>query len=121
MAEKKYGRIRGDLSERVLQYAERVVALAEKLDADARPRRIVDQMIGSGTSPGANLAEADEAMSNRDFTKCLGIAIKELAETRFWLQLIIRRSYVSGTQIENLLDETDQLIRILKTIITRSR
>lgn len=121
MDEEKRGRIRGDLIRRMLDYADRVVALSEKLEADRRPRRIVDQLVGSGTSPGANAAEADEAMSNPDFIRCLGIAVKELAETRFWLRLIEKRKYVNSCQLDPLLDETQQLIRILKTIIIRSK
>jgi four helix bundle protein len=53
----------------------------------------MDQIAASGTSVGANTFEADEAMSRKDFCKALGIANKELNETRFWLRLFVRREW----------------------------
>jgi len=51
----------------------------KKLDRGGKFRRIIEQLAASGSSVGANLAEADQAMSRRDFRKCLAIAAKELA------------------------------------------
>jgi four helix bundle protein len=52
---------------------------------------------GSGTSVGANIFEADEAMSRPDFCRMLGIVIKELNETRFWLRLVVARKWIRAT------------------------
>lgn len=61
------GRLRVDTLDRVVEYGQRILNLAEQLENDRRPRRVVDQLIGSGTSVGANLFEAHEAMSKADF------------------------------------------------------
>jgi four helix bundle protein len=81
------GRLRPEFLERTEAFADRCVALTEQLAADGRFVRLVDQLAASGSSVGANIAEASEAMSRKDFRKCLAIASKELAETWFWLRL----------------------------------
>lgn len=85
------GRLKDDMLERVERYADRVLDVTEALERSRRPRRVVDQMTGSGTSVGANAFEADEAMSAKDFIKCLGVILKELNETRFWLRRCVSR------------------------------
>lgn len=56
-------RLHEETLDRFTRFGARVLALAEKLEQDQRPRRVVDQVIGSGTSPGANIFEAHEAVS----------------------------------------------------------
>ncbi len=85
------GRLKPEFLERCEAFSDRAVAVAEQRDKDGRFRRIVKQRAASGPGVGANLAESDEAMSDKDFSKCLAIAIKEMAETHFWFGLAIRR------------------------------
>jgi len=115
------GRLSADFLDRLLAYGDRVVALAERLARDRRPPRVIDQLIGSGTSPGAHVFEAHEAISRRDFRKDIGGAAKELSETSFWLRLIVRRQWLSAEQVEPLLKETNELLRILKTMRARTK
>ena len=77
------GRLQQELMERAESFSHRVVDVAESLEQQKRSRRIIDQMIGSGTSVGANVCESDEALSRPDFCKGLAIALKELGETRY--------------------------------------
>lgn len=70
--------LRSEFLERVEGFCDRVVDMAEALAEKRHPRRIVDQMVASGTSVGANVCEADEAMTKADFVKCLCITVKEL-------------------------------------------
>ncbi|MEX2214426.1 MAG: four helix bundle protein [Phycisphaeraceae bacterium] len=114
-------RLRDDLLERFVSYAVRIVDLAETLDECRRPRRVIDQIIGSGTSPGAQMFEASEALSRRDFSKMLGQAAKELSETRFWLLLLQRKNWIAETILMPLLDETNQLLKIVKAMRSRTR
>lgn len=83
--------------------------------------RITDQIIGSGTSVSANLSEADEALSRPDFCRCVGIALKELAETRFWLRFIAKRNWLDPKRLDPLLAEASEIRRILGAILTKSR
>lgn len=115
------GRLRVELVERVESLCHRVVDVAEVLQREKRSERIVNQLIGSGTSVGANVAEADEALSRADFCKCIGIALKELAETRFWLRFAERRGWVGTGRLGALLDETREIKLVLGSILTKSR
>lgn len=115
------GRLKLEFVERTESFSDRCVAVAEQLEKDGRFRRIVEQLAASGSSVGANIAEADQAMSRSDFVKCMCIASKELAETRFWLRLCIRRGWVKEKSLEPLLNEVSELRNILSSIIARTR
>ena len=115
------GRLDADILERFLNFGDRVLKLAERLEQDCRPRRVVDQVTGSGTSPGAQMFEAHEALSRLDFRKCVGGAAKELSETSYWLHLVVRRGWLDRKHVAGLLDETHQLLRITKTMRARTR
>ena len=115
------GRLNEELLERFLNYGVRVMDLVEALEKQNRPRRIVDQITGSGTSPGAQMYEADEAVSRPDFLKSLGWASKELNETRYWLKVIVRKKWITDERVAPLLDETEQLRKIVKAMIIRSK
>lgn len=115
------GRIDQQLLDRIEAWCDRVLAVSQTLEDQGRSRRITDQIIGSGTSVGANLFEADEAMSTKDFTKCIAIALKELNETRFWIRLITRQGWIAPDRLEPFLDETTELKKILGSIIARTK
>ncbi len=85
------GRLRLELLDRIEAFSHAVLDVVGLMDDQGVSRRIVDQLAASGTSVGANVFEADEAMSRKDFVKCLSIAAKELSETRYWLRLAIGR------------------------------
>lgn len=115
------GRLREDFIERIEAFSHRVADVADALDADKRSNRIVNQIMASGTSVGANVAEADEALSRADFCKCLGIALKELAESRFWLRFIQKRRWLSPKRLDPLLEESAELRKILGTMLKNSK
>jgi four helix bundle protein len=115
------GRLRSELLNRVEAFSHRVLDIVGMLDEQGISRRIVDQLAASGTSIGANLYEADEAMSRKDFVKCLAIANKEMSETRYWLRLVVHRKWVAQVAGEPLLNEGLELQKIIGTMIVRSR
>src|SRR5215468_6260300 len=100
----RMGRLRQETLERADRYADRTLDVVEVLERQRRYRRVVDQMAGSGTSAGANLYEADQALSAKDFTKTLGVVLKELNETKFWLRLVGRRGWIKPARLADLLD-----------------
>ena len=114
-------RLRPELLARVEDLSHRVVDVAESLGYKPLYRRVVDQMIGSGTSIGANVYEADEAMTNADFVKCLCIAVKEVNETRFWLRFVARRGWVRAERLTGLESECNELRKIFGTMIARTK
>jgi len=82
-------------------------------------RYIGRQVLGSGTSPGANYEEARGAESKADFVHKLGIVLKELSETRYWLKLLIKSKLIPSKRIESVFSEADELCKIIgKSVIT---
>lgn len=77
-----------DLEERTAKYAEAIIDYSRKLPQDIISRPLVNQIIRSGTSIGANYSEADEASSKKDFINKIAIAKKETKETKYWLRII---------------------------------
>lgn len=116
------GRLQGTpLLPRVEGFCQRVLDVVEELQKQQVSFRVIDQLLGSGTAVGANLFEADEALSRRDFRKCVAIAVKELNETRFWLRLIAGRDWIRSDRLRPLEAEAGELKRILGAILERSR
>lgn len=79
------------------------------------------QVLRSGTSVGANYAEADSARSRAEFAAKMGDSMKEISETIYWLELLIESSIVPATKLTPLLQESTELSKIFATIISKSR
>ncbi len=113
-------RLRADFIERIDTFADRVLDVIAALERTKCPHFVRDQMGRSGTAVGANVCESTAALSAKDFAKCLGVALKELAETRYWLRVVGRRSWVKPERLAKLHDESEQLQRILATMAART-
>ncbi|WP_286762639.1 MULTISPECIES: four helix bundle protein [Rhodopirellula] len=108
-----------DLEDRLLDFATRVGKLVEALPETRLGRHIAGQLVRSGTSPAPNYAEACAAESKKDFVHKLGIALKELRESRTWVKLILKSEMLSDDRIKPLLDECIQLCNIIgKSVVT---
>ncbi len=120
MNEDKVVENRGDmLTERLLDFTVRVIKLVGSLPKTAVGKHIGGQIIRSGTSPGSNYEEARGAESRADFVHKLGIVLKELKETRFWLRVIHRSQIITPQRVESLLNECEELCAIIaKSIVT---
>ena len=107
------------LSLRLLNFAARVGKAVDALPNTRLGRHIAGQLVRSGTSPAPNYAEACAAESRRDFIHKLKICLKELRESRCWIQLIIKSNLLTEMQMSELLDECTQLCNIIgKSIVT---
>jgi four helix bundle protein len=108
-----------DLSERFLDFADRVCSVVEALPDTRVGRRIADQLLRSGTSPLGNYEEACAAESRRDFVHKMRVCLKEVRESRAWLRLASRRNLLRADRLTDLIDDADQLARIIgKSIAT---
>ncbi len=114
-------RLRSETLDRMDEYADRVLDVTDALAEQGRSPRIINQIIGAGTSVGANIYEASEAMSRADFNKCLAIAIKELNECHFWLKLCLRRGWFQPTRMHPIVLETIELKTMFGAMLGRSR
>ena len=79
------------------------------------------QLIRSGTSIGANVEEAQAAQSKPDFIAKMSIAHKEANETSYWIRLIIATSLLPKVQLTDILDESEQIKRILAAILIKAK
>ncbi len=108
------------ISDRTFEFAVRITKLCSHLDKQPGTSRLLaNQLFRAGTSIGANIEESRSAESNKDFISKQSIALKEAKETRYWLKLLIKSEIISESLIDNLLDECEQLIKIIaKSIVT---
>jgi four helix bundle protein len=107
-----------DLEERLLEYSVRIIKTVEQLPNSRTGNHVAGQLLRSGTSPFPNHGEAQAAESSKDFVHKLRIAFKELRESKRWLRLIQRVPLTDNPKlIENLLNETEELIKIFATSI----
>jgi four helix bundle protein len=79
-----------DLEERTAQFGEAVIDFARRLPQDAVTNRIINQLVGAGTSVGANYVEADDAVSKKEFLKSIGTYKKETREVKHFLRMAVR-------------------------------
>lgn len=110
-----------DLRLRTKKYALRIIRLFSAL-----PRHTVAQVLGkqvlrSGTSVAANLREASRARSDAEFTSKLGIVEQELDESMLWLELLEESGTLTHTQVGELHDESEQLLKIIVSSIKTSK
>ena len=110
-----------DLEHRVADFAARVICVCERLPDRMGSRHLQDQLFRSATSVAANYAEACVPESRKDFAHKMGVALKELVETRMWIRIIAKREYVKPAQLTNLLDELEELVKIFHSSIKTAR
>jgi four helix bundle protein len=79
-----------DLEERTARFGEAIIDFAKTIPQSAVTNRIISQLIGAGTSVGANYLEADDAVSKKEFLKKIGTCRKEARETKHFLRMIVR-------------------------------
>jgi len=109
-----------DIQERTFEFAVRVVKLVNRLPRTTAGIVIGRQVVRSATSIGANVEEADAAESKRDFIHKMSVAHKEARETRYWLR-IIQASLANDDNVQASIQESDELVRILYSIVNNAR
>ena len=107
--------------EKCLMFATRIVNLCRFLDKERRGKHIIDQIMRSGMSIGANYAEAECAISDNDFLAKLYISLKESNETLYWLRLLRNVNDIEEKQFRSIYDDSEELKRMLITIIKTKR
>lgn len=111
-----------DLEERCAVFAEGVIKMCKKIKVTALNRRIIDQLIGSSGSIGANYCEASEAESKKDFRHKMSISKKEIKETKHWLRLLSNANPELRKETRSLWKEAHELLLIFsKSINTSSK
>lgn len=112
---------RQDLKDRLRNYALRILHLYDSLPKHGSIHIITHQLARSGTSPGAHYREACLAKSNADFISKIEGALQELDESDYWLEMLATGEYVNLPKLKPLLDETNELIAIFVTMVTKTK
>lgn len=110
-----------DIRERTLRFSVSIIQLIGLLPKNAAGFAISSQVVRSGMSIGANIEEAQDAASRKDFIHGLIISLKEARETEYWLRVIKEAELISGSKLDEGLQEVNELIKILTTIVKRSK
>ena len=110
-----------DIEERLIDFAVRIIGVCDAMPDKLAGRHIRGQLLRSGTSPAPNYGEARAAESGKDFVHKLKVVLKELNESRVWLKTIIRAEMLPGKLLGDLLDECDQLCRIISASIRTAK
>ena len=110
-----------DIRERSFQFGVEIIKLIKSLPRDTAGFAIGGQVIRSGTSVGANIEEAQNSGSRKEFIHTLTIALKEARETEYWLKIINEVKLADQNLIEGLLLEVNELIKILTAIIKKTK
>jgi len=106
--------------EKSLDFAVRIVKLNKYLCGEKKEFVLSKQLLRSGTSVGANIAESQNAQSNSDFISKMSISRKELSETMYWLELLYRTEYIEKKAFDSLYSDAEELYRIISSIIKTS-
>jgi len=110
------------ITARSFEFAVRIVKLCQTLDARSNINRpLIQQLIRSGTSVGANVEESQAGQSRADFIHKLEIALKELRETRYWLKLLVATEIVPESRLSSLINESEELLKILSKIVVSTK
>ena len=109
------------LEDKCMSFSIRIVGLCHLLNEEKHEFNIANQMFRSGTSIGANIAEAQCAISRNDFISKLYISLKESNETLYWLRLLYRTRYINEKQFKSIYADCEELKRILMSATKKAR
>ena len=109
------------IAEKSFVFAVKVVKEVRKLKKETQEYEMLNQLMRSATSIGANATEAEFAQSTRDYVSKFNIALKEANETRYWLRLVNATEILPKDEFEDLLRDVEELIRILVSIVKTTR
>ena len=110
-----------DLLLRTKAFALRGIRLSASLPKTREADVLGRQVLRSGTSVGANYREASRARSRLEFSAKVGDSLKELAESAYWLDLLLESGIIKPTLLSELVKECDELVAIFTTIHKKSR
>src|SRR5213592_2089439 len=112
-AKNEGGRHPFDFEERTSIFGEKIVRFAKQIPRGPANDRLINQVVGAGTSIGANFCEANDCVSKKDFRNCAKRCIKEAKETRHFLRMIAASEPSLTEEARTLYREATELIRIL--------
>ncbi len=109
------------LSEKSYKFALKIISTYKMLTIDKKEYILSKQLLRCGTSIGANVAEANGAISKADFSAKISIAYKESLETKYWLSLLKDSDFIIVEEFNGLYADADELSKMLFSILKSTR
>jgi four helix bundle protein len=111
----------GPLETRTKAFALRIIRLYTALPTTDVARVLGKQLLRSGTSVGANYREGCHARSPAEFVTKLEVALMEMSESQYWLELLAESGTVEANKLTDLLDEAGQIKAMLISSINTAK
>lgn len=108
-----------DLEERTAKFGEAIIELTRKIPRGPGNDRIIDQLVGCGTSIGSNYAEAVDTLTHKEFIQCIGRCRRESRETRFFLRMTAKAEPSLAEEARRLWREARELNLIFGSMIRK--
>jgi len=108
------------VKEKSYAFALRIVQMYKVLSLERKEFVLSQQILRSGTSIGANVEEADAAISRAEFSLKISIAYKEARETCYWLRLLLDSNYLDKNSFDSIFYDGEELCRLLFSILKSS-
>jgi four helix bundle protein len=109
------------VKEKSFNFAIRIVKLYQFVVAEKKEFVLSKQLLRSGTSVGALIREAEHAESKADFIHKMAIAQKEINESIYWLELLVKTDYLSLQQFESINLDAIEIIKLITSIIKSTK
>lgn len=109
------------LSRKSYDFALEIVKLYQEVTKEKKEFILSKQLLRSGTSIGANVSEANGAISKADFSAKISIAYKESLETKYWLSILKDSNYIESSEADRLIMDADELSKIMFSILKTTR
>jgi four helix bundle protein len=103
------------------EFALRIIKLYGKLSSERKEFVLSKQILRSGTSIGANIEEANQAESKKDFIHKLGIAQKEANETHYWIRLLSDSDLINQKESKQMQNDCEELIKLITSSIKTAK
>ena len=105
-----------DLEERTAIFGEEIVKFSKRIPVGPTNNRLIDQLVGAGTSIGANYCEANEGVSRKDFRHPISRCVKECKETRHFLRMVVASEPQLANEARVLYREANELVLIFASM-----
>lgn len=102
-------------------FALRIINLYKYLCKQKSEYVLSKQVLRSGTSIGANISEGGYAQSKADFVSKLTIALKEIVETEYWLELLYESEYIDNSSFQSISADCSELLKLLTSSIKTAK
>ncbi|MFD2566592.1 four helix bundle protein [Pseudotenacibaculum haliotis] len=109
------------LQNKSYDFALTIIKLSKSLMKEKKEFILSKQLLRSGTSIGANIVEANGAISTADFSAKMSISYKESLETKYWLSLLKDSGYLLEKEFSSLYEKADEISKILFSILKTTR